>query len=208
MMDSTDLVIVNALMRQALVSIEGVMGKNGLTAVLRSAGLDRYIDHLPPDDLRPAVKSSDYARLNAAIEEFYGRGGRGMLHRIGKASFEYGLREQSALLGLAGVALKLLPIRQRLPLLLNSVANALRKTNPQVRVTVEEHDGRFVYLAHTCSVCFGRHSDRPVCHLYVGTLTEALRWGTGQNLQVRETQCLARGDDSCRFEVEGEGATL
>lgn len=207
-MDSTDLVIVNALMRQALVSIEGVMGKNGLTAVLRSAGLDRYIDHLPPDDLRPAVKSSDYARLNAAIEEFYGRGGRGMLHRIGKASFEYGLREQSALLGLAGVALKLLPIRQRLPLLLNSVANALRKTNPQVRVTVEEHDGRFVYLAHTCSVCFGRHSDRPVCHLYVGTLTEALRWGTGQNLQVRETQCLARGDDSCRFEVEGEGATL
>lgn len=206
MTDSEDLVIVNALMRQALVAIEEVMGRNGLTAVLRSANLERYVDHPPPDDLLPAVKSSDYARLNAAIEEFYGRGGRGMLHRIGKASFEYGLREQSALLGLAGVALKLLPVRQRIPLLLNSVANALKKTNPQVRVAVEERDGRFAYAAGTCSVCYGRRSDRPVCHLYVGTLTEALRWGTGQNFQVRETQCLARGDDHCRFEVEGEGA--
>ncbi len=204
MTHSEDLVIVNALMRQALVSIEGVMGRNGLVAVLRAASLDQYIDHLPPDDLLPAVKSSDYARLNAAIEEFYGRGGRGMLHRIGKASFEYGLREQSALLGLAGAALKLLPARQRIPLLLNSVGNALKKTNPQVRVAVEEHDGQFAYVAHTCSVCYGRRSDRPVCHLYVGTLTEALRWGTGQNLQVRETHCLARGDDSCRFEVSAE----
>lgn len=208
MTTTEDLVIVNALMRQALVSMEGVMGRNGLTAVLRNAGLERYIDHLPPDDLSPAVKSSDYARLNAAIEEFYGRGGRGILHRIGKASFEYGLREQSALLGLAGVALKLLPVQQRIPLLLNSVASALRKTNPQVRAGVEEQDGRFAYVARTCSVCYGRRSDRPICHLYVGTLTEALRWGTGQNFQVRETQCLARGDESCRFEVEGEGAAL
>jgi bacteriochlorophyll 4-vinyl reductase len=206
MADSEDLVIVNALMRQALVSIEGVMGRNGLTAVLRTANLAQYIDHLPPDDLQPAVKSSDYARLNAAIEEFYGRGGRGMLHRIGKASFEYGLREQSALMGLAGVAVKLLPTRQRIPLLLNSVASALKKSNPQVRAAVEERDGHFAYVAHTCSVCFGRKSDKPTCHLYVGTLTEALRWGTGQNLQVRETQCLARGDGSCRFEVDGEGA--
>ena len=68
MSDSQDLVIVNALMRQALVAVEEVMGRNGLNAVLRTAGLAQYVDNLPPDDLSPSVRSSDYARLNEAIE--------------------------------------------------------------------------------------------------------------------------------------------
>jgi len=199
--NSEDLVIVNALMRQALVAVEEVMGKNGLNAVLRMSSLERYIDNLPPDDLNPSVKSSDYARLNEAIESFYGRGGRGMLRRIGKASFQYAVREQSALLGLAGVALKLLPRKQQMRFILNSMANALKKTNRQVQVEVEEADNTFVYVARTCSVCYGRQSDKPICHLYVGSIGEAVRWATGQPYQVQETHCIAKGDPYCRFEV-------
>ena len=199
--NSEDLVIVNALMRQALVAVEEVMGKNGLDAVLRMSSLGQYIDNLPPDDLNPSVKSSDYARLNEAIESFYGRGGRGMLRRIGKASFQYAVREQSALLGLAGVALKLLPRKQQMRFILNSMANALKKTNRQVQVEVEEADNTFVYVARTCSVCYGRQSDKPICHLYVGSIGEAVRWATGQPYQVQETHCIAKGDPYCRFEV-------
>jgi bacteriochlorophyll 4-vinyl reductase len=199
--NSEDLVIVNALMRQALVAVEEVMGKNGLNAVLRMSSLGQYIDNLPPDDLNPSVKSSDYARLNEAIESFYGRGGRGMLRRIGKASFQYAVREQSALLGLAGVALKLLPRKQQMRFILNSLANALRKTNRQVQVEVEEADNSFVYVARTCSVCYGRQSDEPICHLYVGSIGEAVRWATGQPYQIQETHCIAKGDPYCRFEV-------
>lgn len=124
---TTDFVVANALMRQALVAVEEVTGKNALAAVLRAAKLDPYIDNLPPNDLSPAIQSSDYARLNEAIEVFYGRGGRGILQRIGKASFEYGLREQPALLGLAGLALKILPPKQRIQFVLNNMASALKK---------------------------------------------------------------------------------
>ena len=201
MENSTDLVIVNTLMRQALTAVEEVMGRNGLNAVLRACGLEQYIDHMPPDDLEPAIKSSDYARLNEAIESFYGRGGRGILRRIGQASFQYAVREQSALLGLAGVALKLLPQKQRIRFILNSLAGALKKSNPQVRVDVMETDDGFAYVAHTCSVCYGRRSDRPVCYLYVGSIGEAVQWATGQPHQVRETHCMAQGDPYCRFEV-------
>jgi bacteriochlorophyll 4-vinyl reductase len=205
MVNSDDLVIVNTLMRQALTAIEEVMGKNGLNTVLRIAGLEQYIDNLPPDDLNPSVKSSDYARLNEEIESFYGRGGRGILHRIGKASFQYAVREQSALLGLAGVALKLLPQKQRVRFILNSLVNVLKKTNPQVRVEVEEADGKLAMVACTCSVCYGRRSDKPICHLYVGSIGEAVQWATGHPYQVRETQCIAKGDPCCRFEVvEGD----
>jgi len=198
---SQDLVIVNTLMRQALTAVEEVMGHNGLNAVLRASGLEQYVNNMPPDDLEPSVKSSDYARLNEAIEDFYGRGGRGILRRIGRASFQYAVREQSALLGLAGVALKLLPRRARVLFILNSLGNALKKTNPQVRVEVETVGTKFAYVAHTCSVCYGRQSDKPVCHLYVGSIGEAVQWATGRAYQVRETLCIAKGDPCCRFEV-------
>jgi len=196
-----DLVIVNALMRQALVAVEEVMGQNGLNAVLRTSGLQQYIGNLPPDDLNPSVKSSDYARLNEAIEDFYGRGSRGMLQRIGKASFQYAVREQSALLGLAGAALKILPRKQQIRFILNGLANALKKSNSLVQVEIEETGNTFAYVAHTCSVCYGRQSDEPVCRLYVGSIGEAVRWATGQPYQVKETHCLATGDPYCRFEV-------
>ncbi len=201
MENDKDLVIINALMRQALVAVEEVMGKNGLVAVLRASKLDQYIDQMPPDDLNPSVHSSDYARLNEAIESLYGRGGKGILQRVGKASFQYGLREQSAVLGLAGLALKVLPPKQRILLALNSMANALRKTNSLVRIIVEESDGRIYYIDGTCSICCERHGDKPLCYLYVGTLGEAVRWATGQVYQIRETECRACGADYCRFEI-------
>jgi bacteriochlorophyll 4-vinyl reductase len=193
-------------MRQALVAIEEVMGKNGLAAVLRTSNLEQYIESLPPNDLSPAVNASDYARLNEAIEKFYGRGGRGILQRIGKASFEYGLREQSALLGLAGIALKVLPARQRIQLVLNNMASALKKINSQDMIDVEVSGGQIAYVARTCSVCYGRQSAQPVCHLYLGSIAEAVRWATGQAYQVRETDCLACGASYCRFEVIEAGA--
>jgi hypothetical protein len=99
-----DAVIINSLVRQALTSAQEVMGDNGLNAVLRTSGLERFIGNFPPNNLEPSIQASQYARLNQAIEDFYGRAGKGMLRRIGKASFQYGVREQAALLGVAGVA--------------------------------------------------------------------------------------------------------
>ncbi|MGE5250498.1 MAG: V4R domain-containing protein [Bacteroidota bacterium] len=199
-MQREDAVIVNALVRQALVAAQEVMGENGLNAVLRSCGLERYIGNFPPDDLEPAIQTPQYARFNQAIEEFYGRGGRGMLRRIGKASFQYGVREQAAILGVAGVALKLLPERQRIRFILNGVADALRKSNPQVEVWLEEGE-RIAYAESTCAICHGRKSEAPICHLYVGSLAEAVEWATGKPHEIRETHCMAMGDPYCRFEV-------
>ncbi len=196
-----DAVIVNALVRQALVSAQEVMGENGLNTVLRTSGLERYIGNFPPDNLEPAIQTSDYARLNEVIEEFYGRGGRGMLLRIGKASFQYAVREQAALLGLAGVALKLLPTRRRIKFILDAMVNALKKSNPQVEAWVEETDNTFAYCDASCAICHGRHSEVPICHLYIGSIGEAVRWATSQDFKIVETHCTAKGDPHCRFEV-------
>jgi hypothetical protein len=196
-----DAVIVNSLVRQALTSMQEVMGDNGLNAILKSCGLERFVGNFPPNDLEPAIKTSQYAQLNQAIEDFYGRGGKGILRRIGKASFQYAVREQAALLGVAGVALKLLPERQRIKFILNSTADALKKSNAQVNAWVDDSGERLAYVDATCAICHNRHSDRPICHLYIGSLTEAVQWATGKEYEIVETHCSAKGDDYCRFEV-------
>ena len=189
-MANEDAVIVNALVRQALVSAQEVMGENGLNTVLRTSGLERFIDNFPPDNLDPAIKTSDYAHVNQVIEEFYGRGGRGMLRRIGKASFQYAVREQAALLGIAGVALKVLPMKQRIKFILNALVNALKKSNPQVNAWVEEADDTFAYCDASCAICHGRTSTEAICHLYIGSIGEAVLWATGQEFDIVETQIL------------------
>lgn len=194
--DST--MIVNALVRQALISAQEVMGENGLHAVLRTSGLERFIDGFPPDDLEPSIQAVQYAKLNEAIEDYFGRG---MLLRMGRASFQYAVREQAALLGIAGVALKLVPEKQRIKFILNSMAGALKKSNPNVEAWVDEGGERIAYLESTCAICQGRRSDHPICHLYVGSIGEAVKWATGREFEIIETHCRARGDEHCRFEV-------
>src|SRR6185503_7732617 len=201
MPDNHDPMIVNALVRQALTSAQEVMGENGLTAVLKTSDLERFVGNFPPDNLEPSIQASQYSKLNEAIEAFYGRGGRGMLRRIGKASFQYAVREQAALLGLAGAALKLLPEKQRIKFILNSMANALKKSNPQVDARLDESGERLAYMESTCAICYGRHSEAPICYLYVGSISEAIQWATGREYQVVETHCVAKGDPYCRFEI-------
>ena len=196
-----DATIINSLVRQALVSAQEVMGDNGLNTVLRTCGLERFIDNFPPNNLEPSIQAAQYAKFNEAIEAFYGRGGKGILRRIGKASFQYGVREQAALLGIAGVALKLLPERQRIKFILNGMADALKKSNPEVNAWVDDSGDRLAYVEATCAICHSRHSTEPICHLYVGSVAEAVQWATGKEYVVIETHCLARGDEYCRFEV-------
>jgi len=196
-----DAVIINSLVRQALMSMQEVMGDHGLNAVLKTCGLDHFIGNFPPNDLEPSIKTSQYAQLNQAIEDFYGRGGKGILRRIGKASFQYAVREQAALLGLAGVALKIMPQKERIKFILNATANALKKSNPQVNAWLDESGKWLAYADATCAICHSRHSETPICHLYIGSISEAVEWATGREYAVTETHCIAKGDEYCRFEI-------
>ena len=201
MTDRIEAMIINSLVRQALTSAQEVMGDNGLNTVLKTCGLDRFIGNFPPNNLEPAIQASQYAKFNEAIEAFYGRGGKGILRRIGKASFQYGVREQAALLGVAGVALKLLPERQRVKFILNGLADALKKSNLNVNAWVDESGNKLAYIESTCAICYGRHSETSICYLYSGSISEAVLWATGKEYEITETHCLAKSDEYCRFEV-------
>ncbi len=191
----------NALMRQALLAIGEVMGERGLNVVLRQAGLERYVDELPPNNLEQGVATAEYATLNQEVQEFYGRAGKGMLQRIGRASFRYGVEEQATLMGVAGTALKLMPQKTRIKFILTQMAKSLMDVNEDTYIEVQETPEGLVLADFTCGVCCRRKAERPICYLYVGSISEAVKWATGRDYKVREIECRAMGAQACRFLV-------
>jgi len=191
----------NALMRQAILAIGEVMGERGLKVVLRQVGLERYVDELPPDNLEQGVSTVEYAALNRAVEEFYGRAGKGMLRRIGRASFRYGIEKQAILMGVAGTALKFASQKARVKFIITQMAKSLMDVNDETYIEVQETPEGLVLTDFTCGVCCCRKAERPICHLYVGSISEAVKWATGRDYEVREIECRAMGTEACRFLV-------
>lgn len=195
---------INALLLQTMQGIEEVLGNNGLNAVLQSSGLERYINHPPPNNLESNIEAREFAQLNKAVEEFTGRAGKGMLQRIGRSAFRWGVKEQSSVMGMAGIALKALPQRLRMRAVLLGVRKGLMDTVPYGLIDVRDENGVFVFTDYACVICHMRPADKPICHMYLGTLSEAMAYATGKdfrNFEVVETHCRAQGHGFCRFEI-------
>src|SRR5690349_5064307 len=106
-----DRAMPSGALRLLFLAIEEVMGTDGIKAVLNGAKLSQYINNYPPNTLELGVTFSEYGHVEQAVEDFLGpRGARAILIRVGRELFRYSLREQSALLGIAGNALKNMPL--------------------------------------------------------------------------------------------------
>lgn len=203
-----DLYYVNALLFQTMIGIEDVLGKNGLTAVLRESGLERYIDNPPPNDLGKDILAREFAQLNAAVETFTGRAGKGMLRRIGRSAFDWASKEQMGTMGLANLALKALPQKLRMQAVLMGIKKGLINNLDYSKIDIAFQDGTHIFTNYTNAISHLRTSDGPVCHLLVGSLSQAMAFATGkswQDFDVVETECRATGAAACRFEIRTKG---
>jgi predicted hydrocarbon binding protein len=163
-----------------LKSLEEVMGKNGLNAILNLAHLPHLIQNLPPDNLAKEFNFSDFSALNEALEIMYGaRGGRGLALRAGRAAFADGLRNFGALAGASDLAFKVLPLSAKMRIGIPAMAKIFSQISDQYS-TVQEREHEFIYTIHRCPVCCGRSgSDKPVCFIATGLLQEGLKWLSG-----------------------------
>ncbi len=198
-----DRMMPNDALRILFLAIEDVMGKDGMRAALRGAKLERYLDNYPPKNLDLEVKFTEYGAVEQAVEDFYGvRGARAMLLRVGRTTFNYGMKEQSAVLGLAGQALKALPLptSAKMKLLLEQMVAAVNKTVNEPAVLQDGPD-EFMWVVSHC-MCLGRpkHTS-PCCFVTLGGLTEATKWLTDKQFPVQEVSCMNMGADACRFRI-------
>jgi bacteriochlorophyll 4-vinyl reductase len=192
----------NVMLRNLLEAVAEVLGENGLKAVLNAAGLQRFIDNYPPNDMELDVTFADYGTVEQAVEDVVGpRGAKVILTRIGRATFRYALEERPAVLGLAGLALKALPTTARMKLVLASLARAATRDVNQP-TDIEEQDDHFFFVVDECPCRWRGEKDKPVCFVTVGVLQGALHWATGKNFNINEVSCIAMGDNACRYRID------
>jgi predicted hydrocarbon binding protein len=193
----------NRMGRIILLSMEEVMGRTGVNAVLKLGSLSPLIENYPPDNTDLGFPFSTVSNLTEVLEQVYGpHGGRGLALRIGRACFNYGVRQYGTQLGLTQMAFRLLPLPSKLHAGAKTFAELFNKfTDQQVRV--EEEDGKILWHIERCPLCWQRKAHDPVCHLAVGLLQEALYWVSGGKVfHVEEKTCIAAGDSTCTIVID------
>jgi len=203
-----DLPIADAHMRWALEAVEEVSGERGIAIILRQADLEEMIGNYPPNELVfTGCTFKQYAALNRAILDFYGRAAGSFARRIGRLSTKNMIEQQDDLLGLQTLALKAMGTELRIKLSLMSSARLfinLYKKAGGIEVThiVEDHGDHFTYALRECPCCAGKVADRPICSMWLGVLYEGGIYVTGGKVfEYQEITCRALGDDFCTFKV-------
>jgi predicted hydrocarbon binding protein len=140
--------------------------------------------------------------ISKSTDTMYGpRGARGMELRAGRYAFNLGLKEFGPLLGMADLALKLMPMTMKMKIVLNATAQTFDRFSDQPS-KVEERKGQFLYIIDKCPICWGRKTERPSGHLAQGILEEALTWVTGgHTFHIDQTDCQGMGHKQCIFAV-------
>lgn len=181
------------------------MGSNGVAAVLRLARLDHLIGHYPPDTMDSEFPFEDFAAINESIVEMYGlQGAKGLCLRAGRATLRSAVTDSGLMADLPDPAFELLPVGAKVKVGLNTLADVLSKLSDQ-QVRLKEHAGGLFLVVEQCPECWGRVSDQPVCFGTAGMIHEAVLWLTDeQGFRVTETDCVARGDETCTFLVSSE----
>lgn len=195
----------NKIGRIIFLSMEEILGKNGLNAVLNLSKLPQHINNYPPDDMDLAFQFETLSRMQQAMENLYGiRGGLGLALRSGRVCMKYGLPEFGEMMGIKDNSFRLLPLQMKLKLGAEAFAHTFTELTDQV-VSYSEEPDRVLWIIERCPICWQRKTDYVACHLAVGILQEATYWiSGGRYFNVEEVCCIARGDPTCTIAIDRE----
>lgn len=203
-----DLYLYDEVMLVALRATEEIAGKPGMKIILREAGLERLIDNYPRTDvaISRTLTYGDYANLNAALINFFGRAGKSIVVRIGRTSAKYSMDGRgTAIKVMTSVVSKLLPLPTQVKMVLEMQQRVFRNLSKSVDQLIElslaDHTDKMIYTAGHCLVCAGKQADLPMCMLLEGYIHESMTWTTGKDFAVKEVACRATGAPACVFEI-------
>jgi predicted hydrocarbon binding protein len=124
------------------------------------------------------------------------------MQRVGRAQAQSGIAEMPLLISATKIAMKLVPRRQQVRLVLEMEARAV---NEQVgdQIEIVEDKEFFYHVAHQCCYCIAWQGESSsVCHTAVRFLNGLLAaMIEDAKFRVAETMCRAKGNPLCRYRI-------
>jgi hypothetical protein len=170
-----------------------ILGMELIQKVIERAGLE-HISAVHGS--RPNLSFAQVNLFMRALEEMCGEtGSHGLALRIGRAAFQYGLKQYGDQAGFRSMEYRLLPTPRRLESGLHSLAKIVARECGS-KITVSD-EGAFWQWQ------MGRQAAAQDCFLIAGLLREFTSWaGGGRFYRVVETECQVWGNPACTFRVE------
>jgi hypothetical protein len=145
----------------------------------------------------------EVSQIQQAFWDMYGqRGAQVFATRAGVQSFNDGLKQFGSVAKAGQMAMQIGSMETRIGVGLRFFARFFNTVSDQIS-TVEEDDEAWYWNLERCPMCWGRTSEKPVCHLAVGVLQGALAWASqGRRFRVTPTHCIAMGHEKGIIKIE------
>jgi len=190
----------NYFMHFILHRLEGTVGKNGTNTVLKYTGNDALIDNYPPRDYNMGEPIRTFTSIISGLVELYGENGyRALIRGAGAESFHLMREELPFLLGIGEVDYDSMEPKQKYTTMYAYFANKMNELF-DAHTVVEVSENRIFDTPGECSWCIGVTAKRPICIFNEDFYAAMAEWLEFRNVTITEINCVAMGDDHCRFE--------
>ncbi len=181
----------NMAVRAAIDGIHEIVGDNGAKILFRNIGFSHLYENPPGYTWEPCLTVPEQARIYAEVINLVGlNGGIGIWRRIGYTNIKYSVE-----IGHVLDAFKDLPPVEKYLRGMEIFCAASGKGK-----AVPRPDGLVDFDCPDCLLCEGYKTQRPMCAVYEGTTQYMVDFAFGKGVyQVRETKCIAKGDETCYF---------
>ncbi|MGD2248843.1 MAG: 4-vinyl reductase [Candidatus Methanofastidiosia archaeon] len=196
----------NLIMRVFLETIENIIGPNGLKSVLNYAHLEKYIDHLPPDNDEKEIPSRDLHSLYLALYQMFGgKGAHSLQLRVGRENVYRGLKKRPGIAKTMKMASRLVPEITKMRLALERLEGYMKGASSngadQSFVEITEQEDCFLFIQRDSIESDGITSETPICGVSQGIMEALIEWITGHTHKVEEIECRATGCSADVFKI-------
>lgn len=188
------------IMNRFVETLSAEIGRDTYHAVLSKSDLSS--DWQKPEfflALDVAQAAEAYARLQAALRTYYGRGARGILMRIGTKLWEPMLSDASFAVKAQSLVIRGAPKSLKRKSALELLAGLLGVARGDI--TVHTLDLDLLLVDQASPTTLGQTDDIPICFVTFGLIRECLFWATNEEHDIEEHACRAMGAHQCEFKI-------
>lgn len=198
--------IDNFIMKTYLMTLQNVVGENGLRSILNYSRLEKYIDNFPPENHKLEIPVEELSSLFRSLCELFGKKGvRGLQLRVGRENARISIERLSAMAESLRLVSRLVPEKTKMRLLLEKAveeSNQMYSSRAdKLPVELQENEDCFLIIHKSRFESENISSEVPVCNVFVGNLQYIVEWITGHKHEVEEIECRATGYPADIFKV-------